>query len=43
MEKKYEASADKDGRFYKVLNVPELSDSNSRNKTFSETQENGMV
>jgi len=40
--KKYEASADKDGRFSKVLNVPELSDSNSRNKTFSETQENGM-
>lgn len=40
--KKYEVNADKDGRFSKILNVPELSDSNSRNKTFSETEENGM-
>jgi hypothetical protein len=40
--KKCEVTADKDGRFSKILNVPELSDSNSRNKTFSEIEENGM-
>lgn len=39
---KYEISADRDGRFSKVLVTPELSDSASRNLVFKEVEEKGM-
>lgn len=39
----HKIKADNEGRFTKVLNSPELSNSNSRNKVFSQSQnENGM-
>ncbi len=41
---KYQVKADMEGRFFKVLNAPELSNSNSRNKVLVQSEnDNGMV